>query len=72
MVLNKKTVIVASSFAAISLAVVLIAAATHRARRKSLQTSRFLGQTRSKPGIITTATDRQQQNDKSQWEAQSP
>ena len=72
MVLNKRTVIVALSFAAIPLAIVLIAAATHRARRKSLQTSRFLGQTRSKPGIITTATDRQQQNDKSQWEAQSP
>ena len=74
MVLNNRTaaVIVASSLAAIPLAAVLIAAATHRARRKSLQTNRFLGQTRSKTGIITTATDRQQQNDKSQREAQSP
>jgi hypothetical protein len=73
MVLNNRTaVIVASSLAAIPLAVVLIAAATHRARRKSLQTSRFLGQTRSKTGVVTTATDRQQQNDKSQREAQSP
>src|SRR5215210_6497809 len=52
MVLNKKTVIVASSFAAISLAVVLIAAATHRARRKSLQTSRFLGQTDQNPVLL--------------------
>jgi hypothetical protein len=73
MVLNNRTVvIVASSLAAIPLAVALIAAATHRARRKSLQTSRFLGQTGSKTGVITTATDRQQQNDKSQREAQSP
>jgi hypothetical protein len=73
MVLNNRTgVIVASSLAAITLAVVLIAAATHRARRKSLQTSRFLGQTGSKTGVITTITDRQQQNDKSQREAQSP
>ena len=72
MVLNKRTVIVVSSLAAIPLAVVLIAAATHRTRRKSLQTSRYLGQTNSKTGIITTATDRQQQKDKSQWEAQSP
>jgi hypothetical protein len=72
MVLNKRTVIVVSSLAAIPLAVVLIAAATHRTGRKSLQTSRYLGQTNSKTGIITTATDRQQQKDKSQWEAQSP
>jgi len=65
-------VIVASFLSAIPLAVVLIAAATHRARRKSLQTSKLLGQTRSKTSVITTATDRQQQNDKSQLEAQSP
>jgi hypothetical protein len=72
MVLNKRTLIVASSFAAIPLAVVLIATATCRARRKSLQTSRFLGKTSSKTGVITTAADRLQQNEKSQLEAQSP
>ena len=72
MVLNRRAVIVASFLSAIPLAVVLIAAATHRARRKSLLTSRILGQTRSKTSVITTATDRQQQNDKSQLEAQSP
>jgi hypothetical protein len=72
MVLNKRTLIVASSFAAIPLAVVLIATATRRARRKSLQTSRFLGKTSSKTGVITTAADRLQQNEKSQLEAQSP
>jgi hypothetical protein len=71
-VLNKRTVIVASSIAAIPLAIVLIVAATHSARHKSLQTSRFLGQTRSKDSVITTATDRQQQKDKSQGQAQSP
>ena len=72
MVLNRRAVIVASFLSAIPLAVVLIAAATHRARRKSLLTSRILGQTRSKTSVITTATDRQQQNDKSQLEEQSP
>lgn len=72
MVLNKRTVIVASSLAAITLAAVLIAAAIHRRRRKSLQTSRFLGQTRSKADVITTATDRQQQKEKLQGQPQSP
>jgi enamine deaminase RidA (YjgF/YER057c/UK114 family) len=72
MVLNKRTLIVASSFAAIPLAVVLIATATRRARRKSLQTSRFLGKTSSKTGVITSAADRLQQNEKSQLVAQSP
>lgn len=71
-VLNKRTVIVASSLAAIPLAAVLIAAAIHRRRRKSLQTSRFLGQTRSKVDVITTATDRQQQKEKLQGQPQSP
>jgi hypothetical protein len=71
-VLNKRIVIIASSLAVIPLAAVLIAAAAHRARRKSLQTSsKFLAQTRSKAGVITTATDRQQQKDKSQGEVQS-
>jgi hypothetical protein len=73
MVLNKRTVIAAAaSLAAIPLAAVLIAAAIHRGRRKSLQTSRLLGQTRSKAGVITTATDRQQQKEKLQGQPQSP
>jgi hypothetical protein len=72
MVLNKRTVIVASSIAAIPLAALLIAAATHRSRHKSLQASGILGQTRSKDSIITTTTDRQQQKDKSQGQVQSP
>jgi hypothetical protein len=72
MVLNKRTVIVASSIAAIPLAIVLIVAATHSARHKSLQTSRFLGQTRSKDSVITTPTNRQQQKDRSQGQEQSP
>jgi enamine deaminase RidA (YjgF/YER057c/UK114 family) len=71
-VLNKRTVIVASSIAAIPLAAVLIAAATHRARHKSPQTSGFLGRTGSKASVITTATDMQQQKDKSQGQVQSP
>jgi hypothetical protein len=72
MLLNKRTVIVASTYAAIPLAAVLIVIATRRARRKSLQTSRFFSQTSSKTGVITTATGQHQQNDKSQFEAQFP
>ncbi len=75
MVLNKRTVIVTSSLAVIPLAAMVIAAAaaTHRAKRKSLHTSsRFLAQTRSKAGVITTTTtDRQGQKDKLQEEVQS-
>jgi hypothetical protein len=72
-VLNKRAVIiVASSLAAIPLTAVLIAAATRKGRRKSLQTSGFLGQTRSKKSVITTATHTQQQKEKPQPQPQSP
>src|SRR5918998_605052 len=72
-VLKKRVVIVvASSLAAIPLTVVLIAAATRKGRRKSLQTSRFLGQTRLKKSVITTAaTHSQQQKEKPQLQLQS-
>jgi hypothetical protein len=72
-VLNKRAVIiVASSLAAIPLTVVLIAAATHKGRRKSLQTSGFLGQTRLKKNVITTAaTHSQQQKEKPQLQLRS-
>jgi hypothetical protein len=71
-VLNKRAVIIVSSIAAIPLTALLIAAALfHRGRRKSLQTSRFLGQTESKVGVITTNDiHRQQQNEKSQRQLQ--
>lgn len=73
MVLDKRIVIVAASLAAIPLTAVLIAAATHRGRRKSPQTSGFLGQTESKTSVvITTATHSQQQKEKSQGQLQSP
>jgi hypothetical protein len=69
-VLNKRVVIiVASSLAAIPLTVVLIAAATRKERRKSLQTSRFLGQTRLKKNVITIATHSQQQKEKPQLQS---
>jgi hypothetical protein len=72
-VLNKRAVIiVASCLAAIPLTAVLIAVATQKGRRKSLQTSRFLDQTRSKKSVITTATHSQQQNEKPQLQPQSP
>ena len=70
-VLNKRAaIIVALSLAAIPLTAVLIAAATRKGRRKSLQTSGFLDQTRSKKSVITTATYGQQQEEKPQ--PQSP
>jgi hypothetical protein len=70
-VLNKRAVIiVASSLAAIPLTAVLIAVATRKGRRKSLQTSGFLDQTRSKKSVITAATYGQQQEEKPQ--PQSP
>jgi hypothetical protein len=47
-VLNRRAVIVASSLAAIPLTAILIAAATHRGKRKSLQTRGFLGETDQK------------------------
>ena len=74
--LNKRTVIVASSLVAIPLTAIIIATAIHRRRRKSLETSRFSGQTRSTANVITTTTtataaviDRQQLREKSQAQA---
>jgi hypothetical protein len=73
--LTKRTVIVASSLVAIPLTAIIIASAIRRRRRKSLETSRFSGQTRSKANVITTTTtttviDRQQQEEKSQAQLQ--
>jgi hypothetical protein len=70
--LNKRKVIVASSLAAIPLTAMIIAIAIRRRRRKSLETSRFSGQTRSKANVITTtaAIDRQQEKEKSQAQLQ--
>ena len=69
-VLNKRAVIiVASSLAAIPLTAFLIAAATRKGRRKSLQTSGFSGQTRLKKSVITTATHSQQQKEKPQLQS---
>ena len=72
--LNKRTVIVASSLVAIPLTAIIIATAIHRRRRKSLETSRFSGQTRSTANVITTTTtaviDRQQLREKSQAQLQ--
>jgi hypothetical protein len=72
--LNKRAVIiVASSLAAISLTAVLIAAATQKGGRKSLQTRGFLDQTRSKKSVITTVvTHSQQQKEKPLLQPQSP
>lgn len=73
--LNKRTVIVASSLVAIPLTAIIIATAIHRRRRKSLETSRFSGQTRSTANVITTTTttaviDRQQLREKTQAQLQ--
>ena len=72
--LNKRTVIVASSLVAIPLTAIIIASAIHRRRRKSLETSRFSGQTRSTANVTTTTTtaviNRQQLKEKSQAQLQ--
>jgi hypothetical protein len=72
--LNKRTVIVASSLVVIPLTAIIIATAIHRRRRKSLETSRFSGQTRSTANVTTTTTtaviDRQQLKEKSQAQLQ--
>jgi hypothetical protein len=71
--LSKRAVIIASSLAAIPLTAVLIVVATHRGRRKSLQTTGSLEQTRSKMSVIvTTATHSQQQKEKPQAQPQPP
>ena len=71
---DKRTLIVASSLAAIPLATVLVAAAIYRRRPKSLRKSTFLGQdTRSKTSVITaTTTHKQQQRENSQAQLDSP
>jgi hypothetical protein len=71
MVPNKRTLIVASSLAAIPLATLLIATAIYKRRRKSLRTGAFLGQTKSTTGV-TTASDSQQLKEKSQGRQQQP
>jgi hypothetical protein len=74
MALNKRALMIASSLAAIPLTIALIAAASHRGRRrKPLQSRGFLGQTRSKTTVITTIpTHSQQQKEKSKAQPQSP
>jgi hypothetical protein len=75
MVPNKRTLILASSLATLSLATLLVAIAIQRRRRKSPRTHGFLGQTKSTTGIITTsagATDRQQLTEKSQAQPPTP
>jgi hypothetical protein len=69
--LNKRVVIIASFIIAIPLTAVLIAAATNRIERKSLQTSGLLGQTTSKRSIITT-THNQRQKEKPQAQSHPP
>jgi hypothetical protein len=71
MVPNKRTLIVASSLAAIPLATLLIATAIYKRRRKSLRTGAFLGQTKSTTDV-TTASDSQQLKEKSQGRQQQP
>jgi hypothetical protein len=71
-VLNKKAVIIASSLAAIPLTAMLIAAAIHRGRIKSLKTSGFLEQKKSRMSVITNVPYSQQQKEKSQAQLQSP
>ncbi len=65
---------IVSSLAAIPLTIVLIAAASHRARRhKLLQSRGSLRQTKSKTSVITTIpTHSQQQKEKSKAQPQSP
>ncbi len=74
MELNKRALIIASSLAAISLTIALIAAASHRGRNhKLLQSKGFLEQTNSKTSVITTIpTHSQQQREKSKAQPNSP
>ena len=66
MVSNKGTLIIASSIATISLAILLVATALHRRRHKSPRTQGFLEQTRSTKGVNTTsAIHREQLKEKS-------
>jgi len=57
MVRNERTLILASSLTTISLAaLLLVASAIHRRKRKSPRTHGFLGQTRSTKGVDTTSS----------------
>jgi hypothetical protein len=61
MIPNKRTLIIASSLAAIPLITLLIAGAIERKRRKSLRRAEFLGQTKSTKHVDTTnTTDKKQ------------
>jgi hypothetical protein len=56
---NIRTLILASSLAAVPLATVLVTIAIHRRKRKSPRTSAFLAQTKSTTGVVsTTSNDR--------------
>jgi hypothetical protein len=62
---NKKTLILASSIATISLATLLVATALHRRKHKSPRTNGFLGQTRPTKAVnITSATHKGQLKEK--------
>ena len=61
MVPNKRTLILVSSFATISLATLLVATAIHRRRHKSPRTRGFLQQTRSTKGVNTTTAIHKEQ-----------
>ncbi len=72
--LNKKTVIVASSLGAIPLTALLIAIVGRRAKHRSLQKSTFMKQTRSESNILTNigpTTHSQQQKEESQSQSES-
>jgi hypothetical protein len=72
--LNKKTVIVASSLGAIPLTVLLIAIVGRRAKHRSLQKSTVMKQTRSESNTLTDigpTTHSQQQKEESQSQSES-
>ncbi|MDQ3888533.1 MAG: hypothetical protein M3251_04595 [Thermoproteota archaeon] len=73
MALNKRSLMVISSLAAISLTIALVAAASHSGRKhKLLQSREFLRQTASEMRIIPTIpTHSQQQKEKSKAQPQS-
>jgi hypothetical protein len=64
---DKRTLVLVSSLATITLATLLVATALHRRRHKSPLTHRFLGQPRSTKGVgAASVTYRQQLKEKSQ------
>lgn len=73
MVSNKGTLIIASSIATISLAILLVATALHRRRHESPRTQGFLEQTRSTKDVNTTsAIHREQLKEKSSESKPTP